>query len=224
MIKQNRKMRNIDLFENVEATLSKESLAIDAMVLRGWAIAHASTLVDMIQDIAKISPFRTMQTPGGLSFSVATSSCGPRGWISDRQGYRYVTIDPLTNKPWPKMPKLFLDFASHAATSSGFDDFVPDSCLINRYEPGAKLSLHQDKDEKALDSPIVSVSLGLPATFLFGGLKRTDKVKRILLQHGDVVVWGGKSRMAFHGVMPIKHGNHPLTGKFRINLTFRKSG
>jgi alkylated DNA repair protein (DNA oxidative demethylase) len=165
-----------------------------------------------------------MHTPGGFRMSVAMSSCGTLGWVTDQHGYRYTRINPENNQPWPAMPTSFLQLAHAAALAAGFNDFVPDACLINRYEPGARMSLHQDKNERDFSQPIVSVSLGLPAVFLFGGLQRSDKTVRVPLAHGDVVVWGGPSRLRFHGVLPLKAGQHPLLGEQRINLTFRKAG
>jgi len=175
-----------------------------------------------LRDIVERAPFRHMITPGGYRMSVAMTNCGTAGWITDRTGYRYGTDDPETGKPWPAMPPLLHDLARRAADHAGFAGFAPDVCLINRYMPGTKLSLHQDKDELDLRAPIVSVSLGLPAIFLFGGLKRSDKASRFRLQHGDVAVWGGPARLAFHGVAPLADGEHPLMGRQRINLTFRK--
>jgi DNA oxidative demethylase len=174
-----------------------------------------------VQAVAAEAPFRHMVTPGGFTMSVAMTNCGALGWVTDRSGYRYSPTDPQTNLPWPAMPASFLNLASTAAQQAGFSNFVPDACLINRYEPGAKMSPHQDKDEHDFAQPIVSVSLGLPAVFLFGGLKRTDKTARINLHHGDVVVWGGPARLRYHGILPIKPGEHPLTGRYRINLTLR---
>jgi len=155
--------------------------------------------------------------------SVAMTSCGAAGWVTDRSGYRYDAFDPDTGRRWPPMPAAFLDLASSAATDAGFAAFEPDSCLINRYEPGARLSLHQDRNERDLGAPIVSVSLGLPAVFLFGAARRTDRPRRVPLESGDVAVWGGPSRLAFHGVAPLADGHHPLTGRHRINLTFRRA-
>src|SRR5688572_3422206 len=165
-----------------------------------------------------------MLTPGGQRMSVAMTSCGALGWITDRRGYRYVAADPKNGRPWPAMPAAFLRLAGAAAEAAGYRDFEPDACLINRYEPGTRLSLHRDEDERDLTAPVVSVSLGLPATFLFGGLRRTDPARRVALQHADVVVWGGPSRLAYHGVAPLADGRHPLLGRLRINLTFRKAG
>jgi alkylated DNA repair protein (DNA oxidative demethylase) len=170
------------------------------------------------------APFRQMVTPGGFTMSVALSSCGTLGWTTDRSGYRYTRHDPQTGRPWPMMPEVFLQLAQAAAQAAGFSDFAPDACLINRYIPGAKMSLHQDKDEHSYAAPIVSVSLGLPAMFLFGGFARSDKSQRVPLLHGDIVVWGGVDRLRYHGVLPIKDGHHPKLGEQRINFTFRTAG
>lgn len=194
-----------------------------AILLHNFAGTEASKSFELIQEIAAQAPFRKMATPGGYQMSVAMTNCGQAGWVTDRRGYRYDSIDPNTGKPWPAIPRLFLDIANRAAEAAGFNNFLPDACLINQYAPGAKLSLHQDKDEKDFTQPIVSVSLGLPATFLFGGTKRSDKVRRIRVEHGDIVVWGGAARLVFHGIEPLASGNHPLLGECRINLTFRKA-
>jgi len=197
-------------------------MAEGAVLLRGFARPSESELIAALRDIAGSAPFRHMVTPGGHSMSVAMSNCGNLGWVTDRSGYRYDANDPETGKPWPAMPASFRHLAGQAAAQAGFQDFLPDACLVNRYEPGARMSLHQDKDEDDFGAPIVSVSLGLPAIFLFGGLKRSDKPRRFRLEHGDVVVWGGSSRLVFHGVAPLADGEHALTGRQRINLTFRK--
>lgn len=201
----------------------KEALADGACLLRGHACDQANDFLEAIRRIALQSPFRQMKTPGGYRMSVAMTNCGPLGWISDGQGYSYSAIDPLTERPWPAMPDSFYDFSRQMAAEAGFPAFSPDVCLINRYALGAKLSLHQDKDEMNLLAPIVSLSFGLPAVFVFGGLKRNDPSQRLLLTHGDVVVWGGPSRLRHHAVLPIKEGNHPATGNCRINLTFRQA-
>jgi len=180
----------------------------------------------MVEDVARIAdgaPFRHMVTPGGFRMSVAMTNCGGLGWVTDRKGYRYSPVDPETGRVWPAMPASFLELAQSAAAAAGFAGFSPDACLINRYAPGAKMTLHQDKDERDFSQPLVSVSLGLPAVFLFGGLLRKDKVERVSLAHGDVVVWGGAARLFYHGVMPVKEGVHPLTGAYRFNLTFRRA-
>lgn len=198
-----------------------EELAPGAWVLRGFAFDHAGALLHEVDDIAARSPFRHLVTPGGKTMSVAMTNCGAVGWFSDRRGYRYTSIDPETGASWPVMPALFAKLARDAAHAAGFNDYASDVCLVNRYEIGTHLTPHQDQDEHDRHSPIVSVSLGLPAAFLFGGLARTDPQQRIPLVHGDVVVWGGPSRMRYHGVLPIKDGEHSLTGPRRYNLTFR---
>lgn len=200
-----------------------EPLGKDAMLLRGYAAAQAAALLVAIQSIASEAPFRRMITPGGFEMSVAMTNCGTAGWVTDRKGYRYTRLDPDSGKPWPRLPQEFLDLAEAAATAAGFRGFLPDACLINRYEAGARLSLHQDRDEADYGHPIVSVSLGLPATFQFGGPTRSDPVKKVTLRHGDVVVWGGASRLFHHGVLALKDGEHPLTGRRRFNLTMRKA-
>jgi alkylated DNA repair protein (DNA oxidative demethylase) len=212
-----------DLFDSVaEAQPSREEIADGAVLLRGFVKPIESELIDAVRAIVAQSPFRRMTTPGGHLMSVAMTNCGERGWITDHTGYRYDPVDPRTGAPWPAMPPVFRDLARRAAEQGGFAGFAPDACLVNRYEPGTRLSLHQDKDELDYAAPIVSVSLGLPATFLFGGLARSDKPRRFRLVHGDVVVWGGASRLAYHGVAPLADGEHPLLGRRRINLTFRK--
>ena len=194
------------------------------MLLRGFARPYESALISAIDAIAAQAPFRHMVTPGGHQMSVAMTNCGSRGWVTDRRGYRYDANDPEAAKPWPAMPACFRELAGQAALQAGFDDFAPDACLINRYVPGAKMSLHQDKDETDFSVPIVSVSLGLPAIFLLGGLLRSDRPQRFRLEHGDVVVFGGPARLFFHGVAPLADGEHAQLGCQRINLTFRKAG
>jgi alkylated DNA repair protein (DNA oxidative demethylase) len=197
-------------------------MAEGAVLLRGFVGANEAELVAALRDIVAASPFRRMFTPGGHQMSVAMTNCGNAGWVTDRTGYRYSSDDPETGKPWPAMPSLLRELADRAAESAGFDGFAPDVCLINRYVPGARMSLHQDKDELDFAAPIVSVSLGLPAIFMFGGLKRSDKPRRFRLEHGDIAVWGGPSRLFFHGVAPLAEGDHPVMGPQRLNLTFRK--
>ena len=192
-------------------------------MLRGFARDEAAVLVAAVGDIARMAPFRNMVTPGGYRMSVAMTNCGRAGWVTDRSGYRYDPVDPLTGQPWPAIPGLFRRLAGEAAAAGGFARFEPDACLINRYKAGTKLSLHRDEDERDLTAPIVSVSLGLPAIFLFGGNKRGDRPRRVGLESGDVVVWGGPDRLAYHGVAPLAEGDDPLTGRRRINLTFRKA-
>jgi len=213
-----------DLFDPLDAAgPARERLAPGAVMLRGFARSHERELIAAIEAITAQAPFRRMMTPGGHQMSVAMTSCGAFGWVTDRSGYRYDAVDPDSGRPWPAMPPSFRELAERAAAEAGFAGFAPNACLINCYEAGAKMSLHQDRDERNMDAPIVSVSLGLPATFLFGGLKRTDRAQRYRLVHGDVVVWGGPARLAFHGVAPLADGEHGLLGRRRINLTFRRA-
>ncbi|WP_024304173.1 DNA oxidative demethylase AlkB [Pseudogulbenkiania sp. MAI-1] len=210
-----------DLFDDEPRTW-REELAPGAVVLRGFALPRVDDLLAALKDVTAVAPFRQMITPGGYRMSVTMSGCGRYGWVSDHSGYRYDPLDPTSGQPWPAMPDSFRQLARDAAAEAGFPGYEPDACLINRYVPGARLSLHQDKDERDQVAPIVSVSLGLPALFLFGGLHRNDPTVRVPLAHGDVVVWGGPARMRYHGVLPLKEGSHPLLGAERINLTFRK--
>jgi DNA oxidative demethylase len=213
-----------DLFDGLpDLRPSREAIAEGAVLLRGFARPVEDELITALREIVAQAPFRHMVTPGGHQMSVAMTNCGDAGWVTDRSGYRYDTIDPESKKPWPPMPPSFLALAKQAALEAGFDNFATDACLINRYQPGARMSLHQDRDEGDFGAPIVSVSLGLPATFLFGGLKRSDKTQRYRLEHGDIAVWGGPARLAFHGVAPLADGEHALLGRQRINLTFRKA-
>lgn len=201
-----------------------EVLAAGAVVLRGLAADQAQALWDETHRVTAAAPLRHLVTPGGRPMAVAMTNCGALGWVSDRRGYRYTAQDPLSGRDWPDIPARWRALACNAAAAAGFPGFDPDACLVNRYEPGTRLSLHQDRDEHDLGHPIVSVSLGLPAVFLFGGLNRNDPTTRVPLQHGDVVVWGGPSRLRFHGVQAIRDGWHPLTGACRVNLTFRRAG
>ncbi|MEN0117490.1 MAG: DNA oxidative demethylase AlkB [Agrobacterium cavarae] len=211
-----------DLFAGLEPQqASRQDMADGAVLMRGCALAQADELIADIHRISSSAPFRHMVTPGGFSMSVAMTNCGTHGWVTDRRGYRYERQDPLTGENWSPMPESFLSLAVSAANEAGYPDFLPNACLINRYESGAKMSLHQDKDEKDFSRPIVSVSLGLPVAFQFGGLQRTDPVTKYPLQHGDVVVWGGPSRLFYHGVLTLKDGIHEKAGPFRYNLTFR---
>ena len=214
----------LELFADDAADLPRaERLAEGAVVLRRFAAAHASRLMEAVQSVLERAPLRRMTTPGGQKMSVEMSNCGTAGWISDRCGYRYSPIDPANGREWPALPRAFLDLARAAAAESGFAGFVPDACLVNCYVPGTRLSLHQDKDERDFAAPIVSVSLGLPATFLFGGLRRADPPRAVPLAHGDVVVWGGPARLRYHGVRPLADGEHSVTGRRRFNLTLRKA-
>ena len=211
-----------DLFAADAPALEDEILAPGAVVLRGFATAREAALKHDLARVTAAAPFRHLVTPGGFRMSVAMTNCGELGWVSDRRGYRYDPVDPESGERWPGLPESFLALAADAAARAGYAGFVPDACLINRYAPGARLSMHQDRDEKDLRAPIVSVSLGLPAVFLWGGDERADKARRVPLQHGDVVVWGGPSRLRFHGVLALKDGEHLFAGNHRINLTFRK--
>ena len=202
---------------------AQERIADDAVLLAGAASTEAPALLAALQPVIAQAPWRHMVTPGGLTMSVAMTNCGEVGWVSDRRGYRYDSIDPDSGRPWPPMPPPLQQLAARAAAMAGFAGFEPDACLVNRYAPGTRLSLHQDRNELDLSAPVVSVSLGLPAMFLFGGLRRADPARRIGLLHGDVVVWGGRQRLAFHGVTALADGEHELTGRCRINLTFRKA-
>jgi len=212
----------LDLFSDVCEVHQKDSvLAPGAMLLRGFAAPRSAQLQAAIEGVANSAPFRIMTTRGGHRMSVAMTNCGAAGWVSDASGYRYDALDPTTDEPWPPMPREFADLAADAAQRAGFGGFTPDACLLNRYEPGARLSLHQDRNERDTHSPIVSVSLGLPAVFLFGGARRAERPRRVPLAHGDVVVWGGPARLFYHGVLALKDGEHSALGRCRMNLTLR---
>jgi alkylated DNA repair protein (DNA oxidative demethylase) len=198
-------------------------LAEGAVLLGGFAASVEQPLLEALRALVAAAPFRHMVTPGGFRMSVAMTNCGAAGWVTDRGGYRYAARDPDSGAPWPAMPKIFTELATRAAGQAGFQNFAADACLINRYEPGARMALHRDSDELDFAAPIVSVSLGLPATFLFGGAKPSDRPRRVKLVHGDVVVWGGPARLAYHGVAPLADGEHELLGRQRINLTFRRA-
>lgn len=210
-----------DLFAtDVPAT---EPLGPGAAILRRFAAGREQKLLEAVNEVTAAAPFRHLVTPGGFTMSVAMTNCGELGWVADRTGYRYAPVDPLSETPWPAMPQVFRELALAAAAAGGFAAFQPDACLINRYEPGARLSLHRDYDERDASAPIVSVSLGVPATFQWGGLRRADRPRRFTLYSGDIVVWGGESRFVYHGVAALAEDSHPLTGRLRINLTFRKA-
>lgn len=213
----------MDLFSGLMDESPRLQLGTASWLLRGFALNKEAAVLQALEAICAAIPMRAMQTPGGQRMSVRTTGCGKLGWVSDRSGYRYEACDPSTGKPWPDMPAVFSALAAAAAAEAGFPDFQPDACLINCYEAGAKMGLHQDKDERDFTQPIVSVSLGIGAVFLFGGLKRSDRAFRIALNHGDVVVWGGEDRLRFHGVQPVKPAVHYRLGGRRINLTFRKA-
>ena len=212
----------LSLFEGQLVPPAVEWLEEGAVILRGFVAEQSSSLLQEVERLAAISPFRHMITPGGYTMSVAMTNCGRVGWVSEKSGYRYDPVDPETSTHWPAMPAAFVNLAKSAAEAAGFSNYDPDACLINRYAVGAKLSLHQDRDENDQWAPIVSVSLGIPAVFLWGGKHRGDPVRRLVLENGDVVVWGGPARFVYHGIAPLKAAEHPLTGATRINLTFRK--
>ena len=213
------------LFDSIrEPGLPRDLLGPGTAILNGFALGRETELALVMQAISKLAPFRHMITPGGFRMSVALTNCGTYGWVTDRTGYRYDSIDPETGQHWPGMPGNFLELARDAASAAGFPSFNPDACLINRYEPGSRLTLHQDKNEQDFTQPIVSVSLGLPATFLFGGMERSDKTVRVPVHHGDVIVWGGPARLRYHGINPLKDGVHPTFGGYHYNLTFRVAG
>jgi DNA oxidative demethylase len=216
----------VDLFDNLPLPIDalRTALAPGAVLLRGLGRADDVQILQALESVIAQAPLRHLQTPGGYTMSIQTTRCGSMGWVSEPGGYRYAASNPRTQQPWPAMPLCLMDFAVRAATEAGYPDFVPDSCMINQYLPGTKLGLHQDRDERDLRAPVVSLSLGLPATFLFGGLERTGKTQRYRLAHGDVVVWGGPARLAFHGVLPGAEGDHALLGRRRVNVTFRKVG
>lgn len=215
-----------DLFsdEALQQPARREQIGEQSCVLRGYALPWLERVLPELRAVLVQSPFRHMVTPGGYTMSAALSSCGALGWTTSPQGYRYSSLDPERQQPWPSMPPVLRELAINAASAAGFDGFAPDACLINRYVPGARMSLHQDKNERDYNAPVVSLSLGLPAVFLFGGHQRSDKTQKISLFHGDVAVWGGVDRLRFHGVLPIKEGAHPRMGPQRINLTFRTAG
>ena len=202
----------------------RELLGPGATLLRGFALPRERQLLADLAETVRAAPFRHMVTPSGFRMSVAMTNCGALGWISDRTGYRYAADDPEHLRAWPRMPASFTLLARDAAACSGYEGFVPDACLVNRYAPGARLALHQDKNERDFNAPIVSVSLGISAVFLFGGRVRSEKPQRVRLHHGDVVVWGGPSRLRYHGVLPLKEDHHPRLGSQRINLTLRTAG
>jgi DNA oxidative demethylase len=214
-----------DLFRAVDHPQPERlELCEGAVVLRGFALAEEAALAASVHAVAAAAPFRHMVTPGGFQMSVAMTNCGALGWVSSPEGYRYAPHDPVSGAPWPDMPRAFHALAARAAGAAGFSGFSPDACLVNRYEPGARLTPHQDRDERDFGAPIVSVSLGVPATFLFGGLSRKERLTRVPLEHGDVVVWGGPARLRYHGVAALREAQHAFAGAARINLTLRRAG
>jgi len=216
-------MNTLGLFADLELP-DVHPLGERACVLRRIALPYVDDLLPALAMIEAAAPFRHMVTPGGYTMSAAMTNCGELGWTTDRRGYRYTHDDPASHRPWPSMPEAFARLAHEAAKAAGFADFTPDACLINRYAPGARLTLHQDRNERDYAAPIVSVSLGMTAVFLFGGLQRSDRTARVPLHHGDVAVWGAQDRLRYHGVMPLHDEPHPVLGRQRINLTFRKAG
>jgi alkylated DNA repair protein (DNA oxidative demethylase) len=216
--------QTVNLFDDsIDIGSRRTSLGPGAVLLAGFALPGAPSLLSALQEVVAAAPFRHMVTPGGFRMSVAMTNCGVAGWVTDRSGYRYDPIDPVSGERWPGMPACFSQLATEAAAQAGFSGFTSDACLINRYGPGARLSLHQDSNERDFAAPIVSVSLGVPAVFLFGGLNRSDRPRRVPLSHGDVVVWGGPARLRYHGVMPLKEDHHAALGRHRVNLTLRKA-
>lgn len=212
-----------DLFRDAAGEPRAEWLTPGAALLHGFARAREAALIDALDAVAAAAPYRQWQTPGGFTMSVAMTNCGSVGWVSDRRGYRYQSTDPESGERWPAMPAAFSELAREAAAAAGFGGFIPDACLVNRYVPGARMSLHRDQDEADFSAPIVSISLGLPAVFQFGGDTRAMRPLRVPLHHGDVVVFGGPARLRYHGVSPVKAGCHPVLGSQRINLTFRRA-
>lgn len=220
-------MHTADLFADDDTAgplPERVTLGEQSVLLRGFALAVVDRLLVAVASVIDQAPLRRMVTPGGYTMSVASTNCGALGWLTDRRGYRYAPADPQNGQPWPAMPDVIHDLGRDAARAAGFDDFDADACLINRYLPSTKMSLHQDKDERDMRRPIVSVSLGIPAIFQFGGLQRSDATQRVPLIHGDVVVWGGVDRLRFHGVLPVKDAHHPLLGAQRLNITLRRAG
>jgi DNA oxidative demethylase len=174
------------------------------------------------QGVLAAQPPRAMTTPWGKKMSVAMTNCGPLGWVTDAGGYRYAAGDPQTGQPWPAMPDVLRRLAAEAASEAGYGGFEPEACLINLYGPAARMGLHQDRDERDFGRPIVSVSLGRSALFRIGGTRRADPTRAVTLDHGDIIVFGGVSRLIFHGVDRLTGPAHDELGDSRINLTFRR--
>ncbi|THJ30850.1 DNA oxidative demethylase AlkB [Lampropedia aestuarii] len=199
------------------------ALGPQAVVLRQKASPLAAELVARIEDVLQHSPLYQMATPGGKPLSVRTTSCGTHGWSSDPTGYSYVRHHPLTDQAWPEIPAAWSALATEAAQEAGFAQFAPDTCLINQYGLDSKMALHQDRSEQDLRQPVVSISLGMSALFLWGGMQRSDKPAHVLLHHGDMVVWGGVDRLRFHGIKHLTGAPHPQLGAMRYNLTLRRA-
>ena len=208
----------MNLFSQLELEPTHEELYPGAVLMRGLALPQDREFFAAMESIIAAAPLHHAVTPGGLPMGVMVTDCGDSRAFANR----WDAANTPGKQPWPRMPRVLYDFAIRCANRSGFPLFRPDACHINRYHAGIKLGLHQDRHEIDLNQPIVSISLGLECIFLLGGLQRTDKARHILLEHGDVIVWGGPSRMRFHGVQPLKPGSHPLTGPYRYNLTFRR--
>lgn len=192
----------------------------EVVLLRGF-VATAPLLLE-IEAIAAAAPFRRLETPGGGRMSVAMTNAGRWGWHSDRRGYRYLECDPESGRPWPTMPAAFAALARRAATRAGFPGFEPDCCLVNRYAIRAQMGTHRDFDELDLRHPIVSVSIGLPATFLWYGAARKGPPRRVEVTDGDVLVWGGAARAGYHGVRRLT-GRGEAPDGLRYNLTLRRA-
>jgi len=208
----------MNLFSQLVAEPTHEEIFPGAVLMRSLALPQDNEFFTAAEAIIAARPLHHTTTPSGLPMGVMVTDCGDSRAFANR----WDTANPERMRLWPPMPPLLRDFAIRCAVRSGFPQFRPDACHINRYQAGTKLGLHQDRHECDWTQPIVSLSFGLECIFLLGGLQRTDKPRRILLEHGDVIVWGGPSRMRFHGVQPLKPGHHPLTGPYRYNLTFRK--
>jgi alkylated DNA repair protein (DNA oxidative demethylase) len=208
----------MSLFAQLPVEPTHEEVHPGAVLMRGLALAEDREFLAAVDGIAAAAPLHQAYTPAGQRMSIMVTDCGDSRAFANR----WTANNPGSPRHWPPMPEVLREFAVYAASRAGFPRFRPDACHINRYQAGNKLGLHQDRHECDLTQPIVSVSFGLQCTFLFGGFERTSPARHILLEHGDVFVWGGPSRMRFHGVQPLKPGSHLLTGPYRINLTFRK--
>lgn len=208
-----------DLFD--DEISSKIEICDGMWILRGFA--DSTALAEAIDGVVARAPLRHLITPGGFKMSVAMTSCGTYGWMSDRRGYRYDPVDPDSGRNWPAMPGSFASVATTAAKAAGYSGFEPDACLINQYAVGSQMTAHQDCNELDFSQPIVSVSLGISARFFVQGPERRGKSIPVDVKDGDVIVWGGPSRLFFHGVRPLKPDTHVRYGPFRYNLTFRRA-